>query len=72
MRPRSVSGRRDSSGRGGFTLMELLTVMALIAIVFGLAVGSLARSGKAGALEGAARLARSHLLRALSLIHTEN
>ncbi len=47
--------------------MELLTVMALIAIVFGLAVGSLARSGKAGALEGAARLARSHLLRARML-----
>ncbi len=67
MRPRSVSGRRDSRGRSGFTLMELLTVMALIAIVFGLAVGSLARSGKAGALEGAARLARSHLLRARML-----
>jgi prepilin-type N-terminal cleavage/methylation domain-containing protein len=53
--------------RRGFTLVELLTVMAVIAIAFGLAVGSLQRTGKAGALDGATRLVRSHLTRARML-----
>lgn len=65
---RGTSGRRTAAraraGRGGFTLMEMLTVMAVLAVVFGLSVGSLARSGKAGALESSSRVARSHLLRA--------
>jgi prepilin-type N-terminal cleavage/methylation domain-containing protein len=71
-RPTDRDVKNPAAARaGGFTLIELLTVMGIIAVVFGMAVGSVARSGKAGALEGAMRVARSQLMRARMLATSE-
>jgi prepilin-type N-terminal cleavage/methylation domain-containing protein len=48
----------------GFTLLEILVVMSILAVMLGMTVGALTRSGKAGVLDGAARVVRSALERA--------
>ncbi|HYC76156.1 MAG TPA: prepilin-type N-terminal cleavage/methylation domain-containing protein [Planctomycetota bacterium] len=63
--------RGPLSGREGMTLLELLVVMAIVATMFGVAVGSVSRTGKAGALDGAARTARAYLKRARVLAMKE-
>ena len=48
----------------GFTLLELLAVMAILAVLMGITAGALQRSGKAQVLDGAARVVKSELDRA--------
>jgi prepilin-type N-terminal cleavage/methylation domain-containing protein len=59
---------RETADRGsrahGFTLLELLVVMTILAVLLGLTVGGLARAGKGGVLDSAARVLRSGLHRA--------
>jgi prepilin-type N-terminal cleavage/methylation domain-containing protein len=66
-----VNRIRRTAGAGsrapGFTLVELLVVMTVLAILLGLTAGALTRAGKAGVLDGAARVIRSGLHRARGL-----
>jgi prepilin-type N-terminal cleavage/methylation domain-containing protein len=48
----------------GFTLMEIMVVMSILAVLLGLTAGALQRAGKSGVLDGAARVVRSALERA--------
>ncbi len=65
-------GRQSAKAPGsGFTLMEVLVVMTIISVVLGISAGMLARAGRAGVLDGAARVTRVALQRARALSRTE-
>lgn len=68
-----IRGRFRATGatrRGGFTLVELLTVMALGALLMGITAGALARMGRTTALVDAERLIRGALVRARTAART--
>jgi prepilin-type N-terminal cleavage/methylation domain-containing protein len=56
-------GRRQDGTEAGFTVLELLAVMAVLSIIMGLSVASLNRMGKGPALEVAERQVRMALMR---------
>jgi prepilin-type N-terminal cleavage/methylation domain-containing protein len=47
--------------RGGFSLMEMLAVMAIIGVLLGISLGGLSRTSQGTALDGGIRMARSAL-----------
>lgn len=53
-----------SSSAGGFTLLELMTVMGIMAVVMGLSFGAFQRLGQNEAIPNAERILRSSLNRA--------
>lgn len=59
-----MQSRRGSGTQGGFTLLELLAVMGLMAVVMGLATSALTRNSRGSRLETAQRLVRAALLEA--------